>query len=162
MRSRIAALLLVLAAAPTAGNAATLPGEPGAIATTDAATVCMPGYASSVRPRGYEWREIKNALYLRAGVPRGRRFGLVSDHIVPLELGGAPSNMENLWLQPYGDAHAKDRVENTLHILVCDGRMSLTEAQMRIARDWTTAVPTNLVLSPRERERLERESTADY
>lgn len=147
---------------PHVAGAATLPNEPGAIATTDTATVCSSGYASSVRPRGEEWHQIKRALYERAGLPRGQRYGYVADHIVPLELGGAPADLRNLWLQPYSESHAKDRVEDELHILVCDSRMALTDAQRRIAHDWTTAVPAGIVLTARERALLDRQSTPDY
>jgi hypothetical protein len=139
---------------------ATLPDVPGAIATTDAALVCTPGYSSSVRPRGAEWRAIKRALRDRDGLHS--TYGYVADHDVPLELGGAPRDLRNLWLQPYSESHAKDRVEDELHILVCDGRTSLTDAQQRIARNWTTAVPAGITLTARERALLDRESTPDY
>ncbi len=150
----------IAAARPAA--AATLPNEPGAIATVNAGEVCSRGYAEALRPRGEEWRSIKEALYERAGLPRGRRYGYVGDHIIPLELGGAPRDLRNLWLQPYAEAHAKDVVEDELHILVCDGRMRLTDAQARIAHDWTTAVPAGTTFTRREREILARETTWDY
>lgn len=143
-------------------SAATLPNEPGAVATTDATIVCARGYAERVRPRGALWRTIKEALYERASLPRGDRYGYVADHIVPLELGGAPADLENLWLQPYDESHAKDRVEDALKILVCDGRMSLVDAQRRIAHNWTTAIPPGAMFTRREQALLDRESSSDY
>lgn len=60
------------------------------------------------------------------------------DHIVPLELGGS-NNIANLFPERL-DAHpgyrAKDRLENRLHDLVCDGSIRLRSAQRRIAADW--------------------------
>jgi hypothetical protein len=135
---------------------------PGAVATTDSRIVCTPGYAGTVRPTGAQWRELKNDMYLRYGKPKGQRFGFASDHLVPLELGGAPTDERNLWPQPYSQAKVKDRVEATLHVLVCDHRLLLTTAQARIAQNWTTAVPQTLSLSPREIEQIARISETDY
>jgi hypothetical protein len=154
----IAAALLL----PRTACAAALPDQPGAVTSASAREICAHGYASGIRPRGRAWRSLKRALYERYGLARGRRYGYVADHIVPLELGGAPADLRNLWLQPYNEAHAKDHVENDLHVLVCDGRMPLTAAQERIARDWTTAVPAGTRLTPAERSRLDHDGQSDY
>lgn len=61
------------------------------------------------------------------------------DHLIPLELGGAPADAANLWPQPRtGDASAamKDAVEVFLNREVCRGVLPLTEAQRQIATDW--------------------------
>lgn len=135
---------------------------PGAIITDDRATICTPGYATSVRPRGSEWRSLKATVrerYQNAGIATGT----VGDHLVPLAIGGAPRDVRNIWLQPYEDAHAKDRVEMELWLLVCDGRMDVTAAQQRIALDWRTAVPANTDFTERERRWLARlEADVDY
>jgi len=60
------------------------------------------------------------------------------DHIVSLELGGS-NGIANLFPESgSGPAsyHAKDRLENKLHALVCAGRIGLHEAQSAIAKDW--------------------------
>ncbi len=60
------------------------------------------------------------------------------DHLISRELGGA-DDVKNLWPQQYkGDwnAHMKDRLENRLHKEVCDGNMSLGDAQNGIAENW--------------------------
>ena len=60
------------------------------------------------------------------------------DHLISRELGGA-DNDKNLWPQPYFQhpgAREKDAVENWLHKQVCSNKMSLSEAQNRIATDW--------------------------
>ena len=47
------------------------------------------------------------------------------DHLIPLELGGAPNSPRNLWPEPGASPNPKDRLENRLRVLVCDGsRMS--------------------------------------
>ncbi len=61
------------------------------------------------------------------------------DHLVPLELGGAPQDVANLWPEPWnGDAnaHMKDAVETFLNREVCRGTMALDQAQRQIATDW--------------------------
>jgi hypothetical protein len=73
------------------------------------------------------------------------------DHLVPLELGGAPQNVANLWVEPWnGDAnaHMKDAVEIFLNHEVCRGVMPLAAAQGQIATDWL-AVYRSRGLSPR-------------
>lgn len=60
------------------------------------------------------------------------------DHLISRELGGVDS-VSNLWPQPYFQhpgAHEKDAVENWLHKQVCTGKISLQDAQQRIAKDW--------------------------
>jgi hypothetical protein len=59
--------------------------------------------------------------------------------LFPMELGGAPLDPKNLWLQPWvGECNAKqkDRLEFELSPLVCNGSLSLADAQHEIATDW--------------------------
>lgn len=61
------------------------------------------------------------------------------DHLVSLELGGCPDCVANLWPEPYNisfGAHEKDNVENYLNKQVCDGNLSLSQAQTEIAQNW--------------------------
>ena len=64
------------------------------------------------------------------------------DHLIPLEIGGNPTDPRNLWPEPYhtsipdGGARFKDKVENYLHKQVCAGNLSLDQAQAEIASDW--------------------------
>jgi hypothetical protein len=68
--------------------------------------------------------------------------GYEYDHLVSLEVGGAPNTATNLWPEPldgpYG-AHVKDKLENRLHALVCDGSLSLASAQSQEASNWIAA-----------------------
>jgi hypothetical protein len=60
------------------------------------------------------------------------------DHLLSLELGGS-NDIKNLWPQPYAPkpgAREKDVVENSLHRLVCAGKIGLPEAQKCISSDW--------------------------
>jgi len=70
------------------------------------------------------------------------------DHLVPLELGGAPRDPRNLWPQPNEielrdgstiSANEKDDLEDELHRRVCAGGMDLGDAQRLIAGNWIDA-----------------------
>jgi hypothetical protein len=67
------------------------------------------------------------------------------DHLISLELGGAPADPRNLWPEPYTmsladgrstGAHAKDGFETKLKTGVCNGTMTLAQAQSEIGDHW--------------------------
>jgi hypothetical protein len=60
------------------------------------------------------------------------------DHFVPLELGGATNDPRNLWPEPGASPNPKDAVEDELNGKVCDGQMTLAEAQRAIVSNWVT------------------------
>lgn len=118
---------------------------PGAVDPALTRTViCAPGWSTdSVRPSSGAIARFRTAA---AAAYRIDPAGIEYDHLVSLELGGA-SATSNMWPEPPGPGDAprgvpnrKDRVEGTLHRLVCAGTMSLADAQRRIAADWTTAL----------------------
>ncbi|MGW0886165.1 hypothetical protein [Streptomyces sp. NPDC002671] len=64
-------------------------------------------------------------------------------HLVPLELGGAPRDSGNLWPEPCSGsqtAHSKDGVETKLKNAVCAGTVTLSAARSAIKTNWTTAL----------------------
>jgi hypothetical protein len=108
-----------------------------------ATTICVSGYTTSVRPAASITTPLKRrtaAVYGLVYEPQVQEY----DHLIPLELGGA-NDVRNLWTEPPTSAgqtttlNGKDQVENRLKDAVCAGRISLTDAQRRIATDWTTA-----------------------
>jgi hypothetical protein len=71
-----------------------------------------------------------------------RRAEFKIDHLIPLELGGADT-IDNLWPQkisarPYG-ADRKEQLTEVLLMKVRAGKMTLTQAQEEIRRDWIDA-----------------------
>jgi hypothetical protein len=72
------------------------------------------------------------------------------DHLIPLEIGGNPTDPRNLWPEPYetsipdGGARFKDKVENYLHKQVCGGNLNLDQAQKEIASDWYLVYATSV------------------
>jgi hypothetical protein len=155
--ARLAAVLTTAALTPGASSSPEsndMPNEaltPGAVATTDVGIVCRPGYATSVRPTGALWRHLKDEAYDRYGLSQGHRSMIDAhgvrqpayevDHLVPLEIGGDPTDIRNLWPEPIESARVKDEVENELHEMVCSGGMPLAQAQAAIAHDWKKSVP---------------------
>jgi hypothetical protein len=107
-----------------------------------AQTICVSGYTATVRPPTSYTTPLERELIARYGLsltPQQTEL----DHLIPLELGGHPRDVRNLWPEPRrsvgGRAEDKDTIENALRRDVCAGRISLAEAQRRVATDWTTA-----------------------
>ena len=109
---------------------------PGAVLTTDASTTCAPGYASSARDVS---TATKKEVYAEYGVTYPQASGAYEvDHFIPLEIGGS-NDITNLWLEPATPTpgfHQKDQFENFEHGQVCDGAISVAEAQSRMVSDW--------------------------
>lgn len=64
------------------------------------------------------------------------------DHLISLEIGGDPQSAKNLWPELYAGkcgAHVKDKLENRLKELVCDGRLPLAQVQQEIATNWVAS-----------------------
>ena len=133
-------ILLLYACSAHAGD---LPNVPGALnlAVTQAnirQTVCVSGWTKTVRPRVSVTNKIKRKLL--ANGERAQDFEL--DHLVSLQLGGAPANERNLWLEPYAGpcgARVKDVLESNLKRRICSGTLTLTQAQAAIMANWVQA-----------------------
>jgi hypothetical protein len=108
--------------------------DPAVTQATIHSTICVRGYARSVRPPVAYTSRLKRAQ-MRGYRLAGRMRDYQEDHLIPLELGGAPYDVANLWPEPIADARRKDREENRLHRLVCSGKASLQDAQQRM-RHW--------------------------
>jgi hypothetical protein len=62
------------------------------------------------------------------GVPLGHSLGV---GLLPLslELGGAPRSHKNFWPEPWSQAHKSDPRGNAWHKKVCNGSLTLRQAQ---------------------------------
>ena len=105
---------------------------------TIAGTICRRGYTRTVRPPESVTEPEKRSS-MRAYGDRGSPRHFEYDHLIPLELGGAPNDPRNLWPEPGASPNRKDRLENLLHRRVCDGAIGLRAAQRDIATDWVAA-----------------------
>lgn len=97
--------------------------------------ICVPGYSKSVR----NVPEIeKKEVYSEYGIYSHTTGEYEVDHLISLELGGS-NDVSNLWpepAEPRPGFHEKDKVENYLHDQVCNGSISLLQAQEEISSDW--------------------------
>lgn len=112
--------------------------NPNVTEATIDSTICTKGYTSSIRPPVAVTNKIKTATDLAYGLPTSEKGEL--DHLVSLELGGAPDDPRNLWNEPGAIPNPKDSVENKAHDLVCGHKIPLTVMQGLIAADWSTAI----------------------
>lgn len=105
---------------------------PGLVRPMSQAEVCAVRWGTDSRAVTPGMKRTVFALY---GIPQDQRSAYQVDHLVPRSAAGSDS-VANLWPQPWPEARLKDRLERTLHRLVCvAGTVSLKEAQ-RAFRDW--------------------------
>ena len=112
--------------------------NPAVTQATIGQTICVTGWTTTVRPPTSYTNPLKVRQMAAYGV-HAAPSTVEEDHLVPLELGGAPRDEHNLWPEAWAGAHLKDLVENRLHRDVCAGRVTLAAAQLAMATDWTKA-----------------------
>jgi hypothetical protein len=136
-----------------------LPGEPnpsltpGALnpAVTQAtigSTICVSGWTATIRPPESFTEPLKVEQIGQYGYTDTRTSSYEEDHLISLELGGAPADTRNLWPEPYTDslpdgrptgAYTKDAFETKLKDEVCAGSVTLAQAQGDIGDHWVHA-----------------------
>jgi hypothetical protein len=102
--------------------------NPDVTQATISRTICVRGWTRTVRPPVSYTNALKEQQLHEYGL-RGPLSGYQEDHLISLELGGAPVDPRNLWPEPYPRAADVDRIENELNRRVCDGSLSLAAAQ---------------------------------
>ncbi len=145
-------LLSTLTGSATAANVVGLPNARLTPGSTDPrvsqaniqSTICRRGgYTSSVRPPVSYTEPLKFSGIKLYGYSDKKVSDYEEDHLIPLEIGGNPTDPKNLWPEPHHignwGAYVTDNLENKLHDLVCSGRLSLGTAQQAIATDWVAA-----------------------
>ncbi len=137
---------VVLAAGVVLPDRARTPGAVNADVTQAdiAQTICLSGWTSTVRPSSSVTTSLKVRQLATGYSDNGdtSTADYEEDHLISLELGGAPAAEANLWPEPYNvteGARVKDGLENKLHALVCAGSISLATAQTAIATNWWSA-----------------------
>jgi len=156
---RYAAVFPIVGALP---NGTMTPGalNPAVTQETLDQTICRRGgYTRSIRPSEHYTEQLKRKGireygYAQAMGHDAARFGnYEEDHLISLELGGSPTSPANLWPEPHHviggwGSYAKDRLENTLHTLVCRRQISLAQAQYQISHDWVAAYKQYIGAAP--------------
>ena len=103
--------------------------HPDVTQATLRSTVCRSGWTRTVRPPVAPTNALK-LRQMRAYREHGPPSAYQEDHLISLELGGAPADPRNLWPEPYPRAAEVDQVENDLNAKVCSGRLTLHAAQV--------------------------------
>jgi hypothetical protein len=150
MKPLLITLLMILpltarAASPLPDPAAT-PGavNPAVSQGTIEDTICLRGWTRTVRPPVSFTEPLKKQQIRQYGYRDHRPWRYEEDHLIPLDLGGAPADPRNLWPEPHlgrhqWGAYAKDRLEARMVRLVCRHRLRLNAARRMMARDWIAA-----------------------
>lgn len=114
--------------------------NPAVTQATIGSTICRTGWTRTIRPPESVTGPEKRASLAAYG-DQGTLSGYEYDHLVPLEVGGAPNDPRNLWPEPQAGPppNIKDKLENRAKALVCRGQVPLDEAQRTIATDWVSA-----------------------
>lgn len=107
-------------------------------------TICVKGWTATIRPP-FSVTEPEKFASMRAygdSTAKGEAGKYEFDHLIPLELGGAPNDIRNLWPEPHATSFVKDGFENSLHARVCSapgssGHVTLAQARRYMRTDWT-------------------------
>ncbi|HTP00839.1 MAG TPA: hypothetical protein VMJ64_05645, partial [Anaerolineales bacterium] len=130
---------------PFLPNPAWQPGANNPDVTQDniQTTICVSGYSSKIRPPVSYTDKLKKKQIVQYGYTDTNLADYEEDHLVSLEIGGHPTDPQNLWPQPRHtqpwNASIKDTVENVLHGMICSGQLPLDTARQAIATDWVAA-----------------------
>jgi hypothetical protein len=117
--------------------------NPNVTQSTIHSTICVSGWTATVRPPTSYTNPLKAQGIIDYGYSDTSMSDYEEDHLVPLELGGAPRDPGNLWPEPhYGTktAYTKDGTETKLKNAVCAGTITLSAARSAIRTNWTTAL----------------------
>jgi hypothetical protein len=134
--------------------------NPAVTQATIRSTICRSGYTSRIRP-STSVTEPEKLASMRAYGLRQPAHSYEYDHLISLELGGAVNDSRNLWPEPSASPNLKDKVENSLHESVCDGRMLLAQAQRIVALDWVSFYIENLKTKPKPKPPTTTTTTTD-
>jgi hypothetical protein len=116
------------------------------------------GWTATIRPSSSFADGLKVQQIVQYVYSDTKTSSYEEDHLISLELGGAPADPRNLWPEPYmatladgrsTGAHTKDAFETKLKGEVCAGTITLAAAQSEIGDHWVHAFYSiALVASP--------------
>jgi hypothetical protein len=112
---------------------------PGAVYPRTAADICT---SPETRDEVAVPALVRRVVLRNYGVRDALDHEYELDYLITPELGGA-ADPRNLWPEwyasPVWNAHVKDELEDLLRRLVCDGRVTLAQAQRDMASNWIEA-----------------------
>jgi hypothetical protein len=93
-------------------------------------TICVKSWTRTVRPSENYTNALKKAQLAEWYYVDQNAKDYEEDHLISLELGGAPRSKKNLWPEPWSQARRDDNgIEGRLHRQVCHGMLTLRQAQ---------------------------------
>lgn len=113
--------------------------NPNVTQATVGTTICMKGWTATVRPAAPYTNALKRKQMTQYG-ETGPPTGFEEDHLIPLEVGGSPTEAKNLWPEPRTGSHPaseKDSMENAVRAAVCAGRITLQQGQEQLVERWS-------------------------
>jgi hypothetical protein len=111
-------------------------------------TICVSGWTATIRPGSSFTGTLKVQQIAQYGYSDTKTSSYEEDHLIALELVGAPADARNLWPEPYTvtladgratGAHTKDGFETKLKSEVCAGTITLAQGQSEIGDHWVHA-----------------------
>ena len=116
--------------------------NPGVTQENIKETICVSGWTKTIRPPSSYTTNLKKQGIKEYRYTEKRLSEFEEDHLISLQLGGNPTDPKNLWPEPYRiqcGARIKDVLETKLKRMVCDGKITLKQAQQAIATNWIAA-----------------------
>ena len=108
--------------------------NPAVTPATIASTICVSGYTAIIRPPVSFTEPLKVHQIATYRYADTRVSDYEEDHVIALELGGAPAASSNLFPEPHSVSFADDTTEGNLRSQVCSGQLRLADAQLRLLR----------------------------
>lgn len=106
--------------------------NPAVSQATISTTICLSDYTGTIRPPASLTNTLKAHQLSAYGFTDQNVSDYEEDHVIALELGGAPRSPSNLWPEPHAWSRSDDRLENDLHVQVCAGHLDLASAQLKL------------------------------
>jgi hypothetical protein len=93
-------------------------------------TICVKGWTATIRPPSSYTSALKRVQLVVWQYADTNQAHYEEDHLISLELGGAPRSKKNLWPQPWPQARRDDHgIEARLHRRVSNGTLTLRQAR---------------------------------
>ena len=92
-------------------------------------TICKRGWTATIRPPASYTNALKKQQLAQWGYADQFPGHYEEDHLISLELGGAPRSSKNLWPEPKAQAQRSDPKETAWKRKVCNGSLTLRQAQ---------------------------------
>src|SRR5438046_8611580 len=92
-------------------------------------TICVKGWTATIRPPTSYTNALKKAQLAEWHYADQNPSHYEEDHLISLEVGGAPWSKKNLWPEPHSQSAKSDPRENAWHKRVCNGTLTLKQAR---------------------------------